>query len=142
MKVFSERGMTAAGKVLTYDEFYERSGWRDLTILPEKAEKIIEKAEMYLDEPIPMLTLSMYHDFFVSGSRNPFVSEHIKRRAVIGTGYSFRNAAIHFFTYARLESKKNRLHFACFCVKRASSPSGDIVGQTPCGSSLLIAHCK
>lgn len=83
MKVFSENGITAAGKVLTYDEFYERSGWRDLTILPEKAEKIIEKAEMYLDEPIPMLTLSMYHDFFVSGSRNPFVSEHIKRRDML-----------------------------------------------------------
>ena len=58
MKIFSERGITSGGKVLTYDEFYERIGWQNLEITPDKAEAIIERAEGYLEEEIPMLTLS------------------------------------------------------------------------------------
>ena len=83
MKIFSERKISSSGKVLTYDEFHEKSGWHDLIITDDKIEGIIARAEGYLEEPIPMLTLSMYHDFFVSGSRQPFVSNHMLRRDMI-----------------------------------------------------------
>ena len=83
MKIFKESGVSSQGKVLTQEEFLEKSGWAELKITPDKVDAIIERAEKYLDEPIPMLTLSMYHDFFVSGSRQPYVSNHILRREML-----------------------------------------------------------
>lgn len=83
MKVFKESGISSSGKVLTYDKFLESSGLNSFAITDDKAEAIIAKAEEYLNTDIPMLTLSMYHDFFVSGSRQPYVSNHILRREII-----------------------------------------------------------
>ncbi|MBR2930162.1 MAG: heparinase II/III family protein [Clostridia bacterium] len=83
MRIFKELGISSQGKVLSYDEFLAKGDWANFAISEEKVEDIIKRAEGYLEEEIPMLTLSMYHDFFVSGSRQPFVAQHIKRRDIL-----------------------------------------------------------
>ena len=83
MKIFNECGISSTGKVLTYDEFMKSAGWQSLNIAPAKAEAIIAKAEEYLEESIPFISLSMYRDFFVSGKRDAFVKPHIKRREML-----------------------------------------------------------
>ena len=103
MKIFKELGLTSKGKVLSYDDFSKKSDWKNLSVSAHNAEKIIAKAEEYLEEPIPMLTLSMYHDFFVSGSRNPFVNEHIKRRDML----------LHFVIAEHIEKKGRFMSKLC-----------------------------
>ena len=83
MSIFKDKGMCAEGNVLSYGEFHKRSGWHNFDITPEAREIIIAKAEEYLECEIPMITLSDFHDFFVSGSRDRYVKPHIRRRDML-----------------------------------------------------------
>ena len=82
IKVFAECGFSgkAGESVLSYDEFNLFSDLKEKMVDEEMAEVIIAKAEKYLDEPIPMLPLSLYRDKYLTGVRSRFEQKHHGRR--------------------------------------------------------------
>lgn len=86
VKIFEERKMRAAGRLLPYDEFrlfYDLSP--NTPPVKEKLEALLHRAEKMLEEPIPMLPLSLFREFFLTGDRAHFESPYNTRRSMVGT---------------------------------------------------------
>lgn len=84
MRIFKERGITATGKVLSYDEFMRTTYLNKQKFVDERMPEIIAKAEEYLETDIPMIPLSTYISFFTTGSREPYVGlQNVRRNMVL-----------------------------------------------------------
>ena len=83
MKVFKENGITATGKVLSYEEFIKGSLIALPKIDPEKAKIIIEEGEKFLEEEIPFVSLYSYREFKITGNRSNFQRPYAKRRNML-----------------------------------------------------------
>ena len=83
MKVFKESGITAAGKVLSYDEFINNTVLASPKIDPEKAKLIIAEGEKMLEEDIPFIPLYTYREFKITGNRSNFQRPYAKRRNML-----------------------------------------------------------
>ena len=82
MKIFAPKKITAANTILPHDEvklFYDLGGFR---VDPEKAKKIIAKAEELLTVEFEVAKASDYRDYFISGSRAKYSTAVGKRREV------------------------------------------------------------
>ena len=84
IRVFSERGYTAKGNVLPFEEFVlNRDLPRDARINDEIGAYYVEKAEEYLNEEIPLLPLSLYREYRLTGVRSNFENYHHGRRYML-----------------------------------------------------------
>ena len=54
MRVFRENGISASGKVLSYEDFKLYRDMKDATFDHEQMKKVIRDAEKYLSEDIPL----------------------------------------------------------------------------------------
>ena len=84
-RIFAERGLRADGNILPFDEFRLFIDEKDPKFDDEKLAKVVENAEKMLDEPIPILPASLYHEFFVTGNRSHFESPYFRRRTMAFT---------------------------------------------------------
>ena len=80
MRVFRENGISASGKVLSYEDFKLYRDMKDATFDREQMKTIIRDAEKYLSEDIPFLPLSLYREFFINGNRANYEKGYFKRR--------------------------------------------------------------
>ena len=81
MQVFRSKSIhTANGLLLPYDEFKLFSDVKDAYVIPEKAEKIICKAEELLTKDIPLLPASLYREYVTCGNRSNYESLFFLRR--------------------------------------------------------------
>ena len=84
IRVFSERGYSAKGNLLPYDEFVLNLDLpRDARINDEVGAHYVEKAEEYLTKEIPLLPLSLYREFKLTGVRSNFEKYHHGRRDML-----------------------------------------------------------
>ncbi len=82
-KVFRERQITADGKVLPLSEFRLFRDFESHEFVPEKMVVVVEKAEKYLEEDIPFITLYDYRLFKITGNRSDYQSKFYKRRDML-----------------------------------------------------------
>ena len=68
MKIFERKQFDVKGRVLSKDDFRLARDVKEYKIDPSRLVKVIQKADKYLDAPIPMLTLSMYRNYLEEGS--------------------------------------------------------------------------
>ena len=89
IKIFSEGGflkgsVTDSANILPIEKFVLFSDLKgELKCDEEMIKYVIEKAESYLDEPIPFLPLSLYRDKYLTGVRSRFEAKHHKRRDML-----------------------------------------------------------
>ena len=81
-RIFSEMGASAS-KTLSYDEFIRACSKSTLTLVPEKAERIVKRAEENLTEVIPVLPASLFLEFYKDGTRVNYEQLCTKRRAML-----------------------------------------------------------
>ena len=80
IRPFGEGKFDIRGRVLPYGEYRPFSFLPELRMNDEVAPHIIERAEAALNEPIPMLPLSLYRDFELTGMRSNFETPWRVRR--------------------------------------------------------------
>ena len=86
VRLFAERGICAAGNVLPYEEFrLFRDLPKDAKINEEAGAKLIADAEAILSEEIPLLPLSAYREYKLTGVRSRFEKPHHRRRQLLFT---------------------------------------------------------
>ncbi len=83
IRVFSKNGIGSAGNFLPRSEFKFFSDVKEQRIDPEKAKVIMEKAEGFLEEPLTVISLSLFRDKFISGSRSNYERVHHRRRDML-----------------------------------------------------------
>lgn len=81
-KIFAERKVTA-DTVLPIEDCKLYSDFGELKINGAKAERIIKRAEAALNEPIPMLSATMYLDFVRNGNRSRYEGPCFQRRKML-----------------------------------------------------------
>ena len=69
--------------LLPFERFELYKDLKEKQINDEKGKHLVEKAEQYMEEPIPFLPLSLYRDFFISGRRSTFEAKHHRRRDML-----------------------------------------------------------
>ena len=82
IKLFSKNGITA-DCLLPYNEFVLYSDLLKREVDPDKAEKIIKIAEVYFDEDLQVLPLSLFRDFKLTGVRSRYEVKFYRRRDMI-----------------------------------------------------------
>ena len=97
IRVFSKRGIKAKGLLLPIGEFKLYRDLDSYKIHPERARYILEKAEVYLNEDLMVLPLSLYRDKFVTGSRSNYENVHHHRRDML-----------YYMTLAEMYENKGR----------------------------------
>ena len=86
VRVFAERGISAAGNVLPYEQFRLFTDLsKDARICDEVGAKLIADAEVMLNEEIPLLPLSAYREFKLTTVRSRFERPHHRRRQLLFT---------------------------------------------------------
>ena len=80
MKIFSENGIGAHGRVLPLSEFTLFADLEEKIPNEEKMAEIIHRAEAALVDEIPSLPLSLYREFHINGNRANFELKYFKRR--------------------------------------------------------------
>ncbi len=80
MRIFKDNGITAKGNILPLSEFRLFREFKELKIDDEKAVVIIKNAERYYEEGIKHLSLSLFRDMSVTGSRSRFEDLYRERR--------------------------------------------------------------
>ena len=86
--VFWQKGylrnyMVSSDNVLPFEECKLFSDLESKTINPEFGNFMVKKAEQFLEEPIPVLPLSLYRDKFLTGVRSRFEAKHHRRRDMV-----------------------------------------------------------
>ena len=84
-RIFAERGMRAEGNVLPFEEFRLFIDEKELKPDEKKLAKVVARAEGMLEEPIPMLPLSLYREFVVNGNRVDYQQPYFRRRSMAYT---------------------------------------------------------
>lgn len=82
-RIFEEIGISARGHVLPFDEFKLCRDVESREIQGEFGDYIVSQAEPMLTEEIPLLPLSLYRDFFLTGVRSRFEKVHHNRRRML-----------------------------------------------------------
>lgn len=81
MKVFEGIGYgIASGNILPWEQFRLFRDIKDPAPNQEKMERVIHTAERMLEKEVPMLTASLYREFFVTGNRANFEGPYFRRR--------------------------------------------------------------
>ena len=80
MRAFASKNLHAKGKVLEYSECRLFADLGELTPNPKRIEKIVAKAEEFLNTDIPLLPASVYREYFVNGNRSNYQSIYFRRR--------------------------------------------------------------
>ena len=84
VRAFKEKGfVTSKGKILPREECVLFSDLPERRFNDEVGRKIVEIAEPMLDEEIPLLPLSSYRDFFLTGVRSRFEKNHHRRQEML-----------------------------------------------------------
>ncbi|MBP3591863.1 MAG: heparinase II/III family protein [Clostridia bacterium] len=83
MRIFKDNGVFAAGKILPHTELRLFLDMKEKKIDPIAKARLLEKAEIALSEPIPVLLLSDYRSYFLTGSRAPFDPRYQRRRTMM-----------------------------------------------------------
>ncbi len=78
-RIFRENKITSDG-VLGYEAFKFFSDASSTEFVPEKLEKIVKRAEGYLETEIPMLPASLYLEFVRIGNRSNYEKLFFRRR--------------------------------------------------------------
>ena len=84
-RLFREGGIRAEGNVLPLSEFKLYSDIKEASFAPDKLERVVKRAENYLNEDIPFLPLSLYREFFINGNRSNYEAVYFKRRDMVLT---------------------------------------------------------
>ncbi|MBQ4575103.1 MAG: hypothetical protein IJA85_07855, partial [Clostridia bacterium] len=84
-RVFSEYDFHIEGRVLGREAFVPFCDSGGFKLNPKDAAGLIADAEAILDEPYPLLTASLYHEVFRSGSRLLFEVPQRRRRELLMT---------------------------------------------------------
>ena len=79
IKIFSKNKIASKGSVLSREKFRLFKDIPNATFDPEKAKNIISKAEGFIDEPLTVISLSLFRDKFVTGSRSNYEGPHHNR---------------------------------------------------------------
>ena len=80
MRPFKEKNLRAEGNVLPLSSFRPFSDMSEPKYNKRKLDRVVSIAERMLDEPVPMLTASLYRDFFLTGNRARFEKHYLRRR--------------------------------------------------------------
>ena len=80
IRPFKERGLDPIGKVLPFEEYKPFAFLGELRVNDDVAPYVIKNAEAALDTPIPLLPLSLYRDFELTGMRSNFEGPWRRRR--------------------------------------------------------------
>ena len=81
MKPFNKNGYYSARKLaLPHEKFRLFSDIKNAEIVPEKMEKIVRRAENYLERDIPLLRASVYREYVTIGNRNNYEDPYFTRR--------------------------------------------------------------
>ena len=80
VRPFAESGIDIRGKVLSFEEYKPFAFLGELRINDEVAPTVIARAEEALAAPIPMLPLSLYRDFELTGMRSNYETPWRVRR--------------------------------------------------------------
>lgn len=83
MRIFKDNGIFAIGKILPHTELHLFLDMKEKKIDPIAKARLLEKAEIALSEPIPVLLLSDYRSYFLTGSRAPFDPQYQRRRTMM-----------------------------------------------------------
>jgi hypothetical protein len=83
IRVFKKNNFGAKGRLISLDKFKLFSDMTEMKIDDEKATAIIEKAEQFLEEPLTVITLSLFRDKFITGSRSNYERVHHRRRDML-----------------------------------------------------------
>lgn len=83
MRIFKDNGVFAAGKILPHTELRLFLDMKEKKIDSIAKARLLEKAEIALSEPIPVLLLSDYRSYFLTGSRAPFDPRYQRRRTMM-----------------------------------------------------------
>lgn len=83
MRIFKDNGIFATGKILPHTELRLFLDMKEKKIDPIAKARLLEKAEIALSEPIPVLLLSDYRSYFLTGSRAPFDPRYQRRRTMM-----------------------------------------------------------
>ncbi len=81
-RIFAERGMHADGNVLPFDKFRLFIDEKDPKFDDEKMSQVVKRAESLLNEPIPLLSASLYREYVVIGNRRNYEGPYFLRRAM------------------------------------------------------------
>lgn len=82
MKIFEKKNYDVKGRVLSKEAFRLARDVAEYKIDPKRVEKVLEKAERNLTDPIPMMTLSMYRDYLENGSTTVYGNPYRERMAM------------------------------------------------------------
>ena len=82
-RLFEENGFTPEGKVLSFEKFKLNRDIENKRIVTELGDYLVSEAVKMLDEEIPLLPLSLYRDFFITGVRSRFEKVHHNRRKML-----------------------------------------------------------
>ncbi len=81
MKAFQPKGFyDVKGKVLPRSDFKLFSEFSEYEYNPKRMQKVVERAEKYLETDVPMLPASLYREFTVIGNRANYEGLFFKRR--------------------------------------------------------------
>ena len=81
MKAFKEKGLyNTRGRLLPYSDFRLFSDLNSVAFNTDKAEKIVKRAEGYLNKDIPLLPASLYREYVTTGNRSNYEDLFFLRR--------------------------------------------------------------
>ena len=81
MKAFKEKGLyNTRGRLLPYSDFRLFSDLNSVAFNTDKAEKIVKRAEGYLNKDIPLLPASLYREYVTIGNRSNYEDLFFLRR--------------------------------------------------------------
>ena len=83
MRIFKDNGIFATGKILPHAELRLFLDMKEKKFDPIAKARLLEKAESALSEPIPVLLLSDFRSYFLTGSRAPFDPRYQRRRTMM-----------------------------------------------------------
>ena len=83
MRIFEGSGITATGKVLPLSQLKLFSDVESTEFRPERMTEVMKTAEKLLAEDIPLLPLSLYRQFQLTGNRSNFQTLCNKRKLMV-----------------------------------------------------------
>ncbi len=72
-----------ADRILSYDDFSIFSDMAGAALVPEKAERVVKRAEGHLDATVPILPATLFLEFFRDGTRVNYEQLVTKRRVML-----------------------------------------------------------
>ena len=80
-RLFKERKITAQN-VLKLEDFRLCADEKEIKFCPEKIDKIVKKAESYLEYQLPVLPATVYLEYKINGNRSHYQDIYFKRRTM------------------------------------------------------------